>query len=181
MNVIETPLPGVVILEPRVFEDDRGFFFESWNAKVFREATGFQGSFVQDNHSRSRRGVLRGIHYQVERPQGKLVRVCAGEVLDVAIDLRRSSATFGRWVAVPLSADNRRQLWIPPGFGHAFLARSGYADVLYKTTEYRYPEHERCVAWDDPLLAIDWGINEPPILSERDSHGQKLISDSNLC
>lgn len=175
MKVIETSLPGILILEPRSFEDDRGFFFESWNARVFRDATGFDGYFVQDNHSRSRRGVLRGIHYQVERPQGKLVRVSAGEVLDVAVDLRRSSATFGQWVAVRLSAENRCQLWIPPGFGHAFLARSEYADVLYKTTEYRYPEHERCVAWDDPLLAIDWGISEPPILSARDSQAGKLV------
>ncbi len=172
MKVIETGLPGVLILEPRVFEDERGSFFESWNAETFRNATGFDGTFVQDNHSHSRSGVLRGIHYQLSRPQGKLVRVCAGEVLDVAVDLRPASPCLGKWTSVVLSAGNRRQIWIPPGFGHGFVVRSESADVLYKTTDYRYPELERCILWNDRELAIDWALERSPVLSVRDAAGR---------
>src|ERR1700746_697819 len=150
MKVHTTALEGVLVLEPKVFTDPRGFFFESFNAKAFRQATGVDVEFVQDNQSRSARNVLRGIHYQVVRPQGKLVRVASGRIFDVAVDLRRSSSTFARWIGVELSADNRRQLWIPAGFGHAFLALSDAADVLYKTTEYWFGEHDRDVLWSDP-------------------------------
>jgi dTDP-4-dehydrorhamnose 3,5-epimerase len=175
MKVIATTLPEVLILEPRVFEDGRGFFMESWNARTFRDATGLDVQFVQDNHSRSVRNVLRGIHYQLQRPQGKLVRVVAGEVLDVAVDMRRSSSNFGRWVAVVLSAENKRQLWVPPGFGHAFLVRSESADVLYKTTDYWFKEHERSLAWDDPTLAIDWELRgDTPILAAKDHDAPRL-------
>ena len=169
MKATPTALPGVLLLEPRVFGDDRGFFMESWNARTFGEATGLDVAFVQDNHSYSTRGVLRGIHYQVVRPQGKLVRVVAGAVLDVAVDLRSSSPTFRRWVAVELSADNRRQLWIPPGFGHGFVVRSDAAVFLYKTTEFWYAEHDRSVRWSDPQLAVDWDLEEEPILAAKDA------------
>lgn len=169
MKVIPTALPEVLILEPRVFEDERGFFMESWNARTFREATGLDVQFVQDNHSRSVRNVLRGIHYQAVRPQGKLVRAVSGAVFDVAVDLRKSSPNFGKWVGVELSAENKRQLWVPPGFGHAFLVRTESADFLYKTTDYWFKEHERSLAWDDPTLAIDWGLRrEFPILARKD-------------
>lgn len=171
MNVVRTDIDGVLILTPRVFADERGFFFESWNKRVFAEAAGGEVEFVQDNHSRSARGVLRGLHYQVVRPQGKLVRVAAGEILDVAVDIRPGSATFGRWVATALSAENRRQLWIPPGLAHGFLVRSDAAEVLYKTTDYWFAEHERCIRWDDPSLAIDWGLDGPPLVSPRDARG----------
>lgn len=169
MKVTPTELPEVLILEPRVFADDRGLFFESWNELAFAQSTGMDVPFVQDNHSYSRRDVLRGIHYQVVRPQGKLVRVAAGTVLDVAVDLRRSSPTFKRWVAFELSADNHRQLWIPPGFGHGFVVRSDSAVFLYKTTEYWVSEHDRSLRWNDPQLAIDWGLGGEPVLAAKDA------------
>jgi dTDP-4-dehydrorhamnose 3,5-epimerase len=159
----------VLILEPKVFGDARGFFLESWNARTFREATGVDTEFVQDNHSCSARGVLRGVHYQLVKPQGKLVRVVSGTVLDVAVDLRRSSPRFKRWVAVELSAQNQRQLWIPPGFGHGFVVHSEHADFLYKATEYWIAEHDRTVRWDDPTLAIDWQLPGPPVLAAKDA------------
>jgi len=169
MKVTPTELPEVLILEPRVFADDRGLFFESWNELAFAQATGMDVPFVQDNHSYSRRDVLRGIHYQLVRPQGKLVRVAAGTVLDVAVDLRRSSPTFKRWVAVELSAENHRQVWIPPGFGHGFVVRSDSAVFLYKTTEYWFAEHDRSLRWNDPKLAIDWGLGGKPVLAAKDA------------
>ncbi|MGF6692110.1 dTDP-4-dehydrorhamnose 3,5-epimerase [Metapseudomonas resinovorans] len=171
MNVITTALQDVLILEPRVFGDERGFFFESFNARTFAEATGVERDFVQDNHSRSQRGVLRGLHYQLQQAQGKLVRVVEGEVFDVAVDIRRSSPTFGRWVGVHLSAENKRQLWVPEGFAHGFVVLSEYAEFLYKTTDYYAPEHERCIRWDDPDLAIDWPLAEAPQLSAKDKAG----------
>ncbi|MEH3087848.1 MAG: dTDP-4-dehydrorhamnose 3,5-epimerase [Xylophilus ampelinus] len=175
MQAIPTSLPGVLILEPKVFGDDRGFFYESFNARRFAEATGLQGTdFVQDNHSRSVRGVLRGLHYQIRQPQGKLVRVAAGEVWDVAVDIRRSSPTFGQWVGVTLSAGNRRQLWVPPGFAHGFIVTSESAEFLYKTTDYYAPEHERCIAWDDPTLALPWPLEGEPSLSGKDRAGLRL-------
>ena len=175
MNVIETALPGVLIIEPKVFGDERGFFYESFNAKAFAEATGLDTQFVQDNHSRSQRGVLRGLHYQLENVQGKLVRVTAGEVLDVAVDIRRSSAHFGQWVAVRLSADNHRQLWVPEGFAHGFVVLSDVAEFLYKTTDYYTPSAERCIRWDDPTLAIDWQLHAAPKLSAKDQNGKSLL------
>ncbi|HQR21115.1 MAG TPA: dTDP-4-dehydrorhamnose 3,5-epimerase, partial [Burkholderiaceae bacterium] len=158
MKVTPTKLPEVLMLEPKVFADDRGFFMESWNARTFREATGLDVNFVQDNHSRSARNVLRGIHYQVVKPQGKLVRVVTGAVFDVAVDLRRSSPDFGKWVGVELSAENKRQLWIPPGFGHAFVVLTEAADFLYKTTEYWDSESERSIIWSDPAIGVQWPI-----------------------
>jgi dTDP-4-dehydrorhamnose 3,5-epimerase len=174
MNVVPTDLPGVVILEPKVFGDDRGFFYESFNARAFEEATGLNPQFVQDNHSRSRKGVLRGLHYQLTNTQGKLVRVTAGEVLDVAVDIRRSSPHFGKSVAVRLSADNHRQLWVPEGFAHGFVVLSEYAEFLYKTTDYYTPAAERSIRWDDPDLAIDWQLEEAPQLSAKDQAGAFL-------
>ncbi|WLH01590.1 dTDP-4-dehydrorhamnose 3,5-epimerase [Pseudomonas beijingensis] len=174
MNVIATRLPDVLIIEPKVFGDDRGFFYESFNARAFAEATGCTLQFVQDNHSRSTRGVLRGLHYQIEQPQGKLVRVTAGEVLDIAVDIRRSSPTFGQWAGVRLSAQNHRQLWVPPGFAHGFVVLSESADFLYKTTDYYAPSAERCIRWDDPQLAIDWELEGAPILSAKDQNGKAL-------
>ncbi|CAN7344041.1 dTDP-4-dehydrorhamnose 3,5-epimerase [Pseudomonas sp. LjRoot71] len=171
MQAISTKLPGVLILEPKVFGDERGFFFESFNARAFAEATGLQCEFVQDNHSRSQRGVLRGLHYQVQQAQGKLVRVSAGEVFDVAVDLRRSSPTFGKWVGTLLSAENKRQLWVPAGFAHGFVVLSEFAEFLYKTTDYYAPEHERCIRWNDPTLAIDWPLDGAPQLSAKDQAG----------
>jgi dTDP-4-dehydrorhamnose 3,5-epimerase len=168
MNVIATELPGILIIEPRVFEDDRGFFFESFNAETFVHAIGVQATFVQDNHSRSRKGVLRGLHYQLETPQGKLVRVVSGEVLDVVVDVRRSSPHFGQWLAVHLSAENHRQLWVPVGFAHGFVTLSEAAEVLYKTTDYYDPRAERSIRWDDPDLAIDWQLESAPRLSAKD-------------
>lgn len=168
MNVVTTDLPGVLIIEPKVFGDDRGFFYESFNAKAFEDATGLSPTFVQDNHSRSQKGVLRGLHYQLENTQGKLVRVTAGEVLDVAVDIRRSSPHFGKWVAVRLSAENNRQLWIPEGFAHGFVVLSDFAEFLYKTTDYYTPSAERSIRWDDPDLAIDWQLDEAPQLSGKD-------------
>jgi len=174
MKVIASELPGVLILEPRVFGDERGFFYESFNARTFSEATGLNREFVQDNHSRSQRGVLRGLHYQLQQPQGKLVRAVVGEVFDVSVDLRRSSPSFGRWVGVHLSAENKRQLWLPEGFAHGFLVLSEYAEVLYKTTDYYAPAHERCIRWDDPSLAIDWPLESAPQLSAKDQAGLSL-------
>ena len=175
MNVISTALPEVLVLEPKVFGDSRGFFFESYNRKTFTADTGLDVEFVQDNHSRSARGVLRGIHYQLVRPQGKLVRAVAGAVWDLAVDLRRGSPRFGRWVGVELSAENQRQLWVPPGFGHAFVVLSETADFLYKTTDYWYPEHERSVVWNDPDLAIDWPLDgAAPQLAAKDAQAPRL-------
>jgi dTDP-4-dehydrorhamnose 3,5-epimerase len=174
MKVIATQLPEVLILEPKVFGDERGFFYESFNAKAFAEATGLQREFVQDNHSRSQRGVLRGLHYQVEQAQGKLVRVTVGEVLDVAVDIRRSSANFGKWVGVRLSAENKRQLWVPEGFAHGFVVLSEHAEFLYKTTDYYAPAHERSIRWDDPTLAINWQFDGMPQLSAKDLAGKSL-------
>ncbi|MDX5371667.1 MAG: dTDP-4-dehydrorhamnose 3,5-epimerase [Pseudomonadaceae bacterium] len=174
MKAIATTIPEVLILEPKVFGDERGFFYESFNARTFAEATGLQRDFVQDNHSRSQRGVLRGLHYQIQQPQGKLVRVTLGEVLDVAVDIRRSSPTFGHWVGVRLSAENKRQLWVPEGFAHGFVVLSDYAEFLYKTTDYYAPAHERCIRWDDPTLAIDWQYDGVPQLSAKDQAGLSL-------
>lgn len=175
MKVLQTALPGVLLVEPRVFGDDRGFFFESFNARAFRDATGVTLDFVQDNHSHSRRDVLRGIHYQVRQAQGKLVRAVSGEVFDVAVDLRRGSPTFGRWEGFVLSAQNRRMLWVPPGFGHGFLVLSESADFLYKTTDYWAPEHERCLVWNDPDVGIDWPLaGRAPVLSAKDAQGLPL-------
>ena len=174
MKVIASELPEVLILEPRVFGDERGFFYESFNARAFKQATGRTCEFVQDNHSRSQRGVLRGLHYQLQQPQGKLVRAVVGEVFDVSVDLRRSSPTFGRWVGVHLSAENKRQLWVPEGFAHGFLTLSEYAEFLYKTTDYYAPAHERCIRWDDPSLAIDWPLDSAPQLSAKDQAGLSL-------
>lgn len=174
MIATPTALPEVLLLEPRVFGDERGFFYESFNARAFAEVTGVQREFVQDNHSRSQRGVLRGLHYQIEQPQGKLVRVTAGEVLDIAVDIRRSSPTFGKWVGVRLSAENKQQLWVPEGFAHGFVVLSEYAEFLYKTTDYYAPAHERCIRWDDPELAIDWQLSEAPQLSAKDQAGSSL-------
>ncbi|WP_454735772.1 dTDP-4-dehydrorhamnose 3,5-epimerase [Cupriavidus necator] len=174
VNVIPTALPEALIIEPKVFGDDRGFFFESFNAKEFEDLTGINRTFVQDNHSRSARQVLRGLHYQIQHPQGKLVRVVAGEVFDVAVDLRKRSPNFGKWVGVTLSAENKRQLWVPEGFAHGFVVTSESAEFLYKTTDYWYPEHERCVAWNDPSLAIQWPIRGEPLLSAKDAAAPTL-------
>ena len=175
MRVLPTSIPDVLVVEPRVFEDARGFFFESWNRRAFAEA-GIAADFVQDNHSRSRRGVLRGLHYQVEHAQGKLVRVTAGEVFDVAVDLRRSSPTFGRHVAMTLSAANRRMLFIPPGFAHGFLVVSDAAEFLYETTDYWYPAHERTLQWNDPALGIAWPSGIEPALAAKDASGVPLAA-----
>jgi dTDP-4-dehydrorhamnose 3,5-epimerase len=175
MHVTETAIPDVLMIEPKVFGDSRGFFFESWNARAFA-AAGIDASFVQDNHSRSHRGVLRGLHYQIEHAQGKLVRVIEGEVFDVAVDLRRSSATFGRNIGVALSAANRRMLFIPPGFAHGFLVVSDTAEFLYKTTDYWYPEHERTLLWNDAALGIDWPQGVVPALAAKDAAGVPLAS-----
>ena len=175
MQVTETAIPDVLMIEPMVFGDSRGFFFESWNARAFA-AAGIDASFVQDNHSRSHRGVLRGLHYQIEHAQGKLVRVIEGEVFDVAVDLRRSSATFGRNIGVGLSAANRRMLFIPPGFAHGFLVVSDTAEFLYKTTDYWYPEHERTLLWNDAALGIDWPQGVVPALAAKDAAGVPLAS-----
>jgi dTDP-4-dehydrorhamnose 3,5-epimerase len=173
MRKISTSLPGVVILEPRVFGDERGFFLESYNEKVFAEL-GIDERFVQDNHSNSRRNVLRGLHYQIKQPQGKLVRVVDGEIVDVAVDVRRSSPTFGGWEAVHLSGENQRMLWIPPGLAHGFRVSSESAQVLYKTTDYYAPEHERTLSWNDPDLKIEWELDGDPIVSAKDQRGSAL-------
>lgn len=175
MHVVPTAIPEVLIIEPKVFGDARGFFFESYNARAFAQATGLDLNFVQDNHSRSARGVLRGLHYQLKQAQGKLVRVVRGSVYDVAVDVRRSSPTFGRWVGVELSESNQRQLWVPAGFAHGFLVTSESADFLYKTTDYYAPEHERCIAWNDPAIGIEWPLDGgAPALSAKDQQGVPL-------
>ena len=174
MKVIETAIPDLLILEPKVFGDARGFFMESFNARRFQEATGLNVDFVQDNHSRSAKGVLRGLHYQIQQAQGKLVRVVRGSVFDVAVDLRRSSPTFGQWVGVTLSEENNRQFWIPPGFAHGFLVTSDSADFLYKTTDYYAPEHERSLAWNDPNVGVVWPLDGAPLLSAKDVAGKPL-------
>ncbi len=174
MQAVASAIPDVLIFEPKVFGDARGFFLESFNARVFRELTGLDVDFVQDNHSRSAAGVLRGLHYQLEQPQGKLVRVVRGRVFDVAVDLRRQSPSFGRWDGVELSEDNHRQLWIPPGFGHGFLVLSETADFLYKTTDYYAPQHERCIRWDDAEIGIEWPLTGEPLLSAKDREGRSL-------
>lgn len=171
MNVIKTDIQDVLIIEPKVFGDDRGFFFESFNAKAFESVTGLKRQFVQDNHSKSVKNVLRGLHYQVKQPQGKLVRVVQGEVFDVAVDLRKSTKTFGQWVGVHLSAENKRQFWIPEGFAHGFVVLSDSAEFLYKTTDYYAPEHERCIIWNDSTLNIEWPIETAPSLSAKDAQG----------
>ena len=177
MNVIRTAIPEVVLIEPKVFGDARGFFFESFNQKAFNDATGTNHQFVQDNHSRSAQGVLRGLHYQIQQPQGKLVRVVRGAVIDVAVDIRKSSPTFGQWVAEELSEDNHRQLWVPPGFAHGFVVLSEMAEFLYKTTDYYAPAFERCLAWDDPTLAINWKLaGRQPLLSAKDAQGLPLAT-----
>lgn len=174
MEAIQTALPDVLILEPRVFGDERGYFFESYNQLEFETATGLSVAFVQDNQSRSRKNVLRGLHYQNPLAQGKLVRVLAGEIFDVAVDLRRHSPGFGQWDGIRLSADNRRALWVPPGFAHGFLVVSEYADVFYKTTAYYAPQHEQCILWNDSRLAIEWPLDGPPELSAKDRLGKPL-------
>ncbi|HDR2519503.1 TPA: dTDP-4-dehydrorhamnose 3,5-epimerase [Enterobacter ludwigii] len=177
MNVIKTDIPDVLIFEPKVFGDDRGFFFESFSQKIFEEAVGRKVEFVQDNHSKSCKGVLRGLHYQLEPyAQGKLVRCVAGEVFDVAVDIRKSSPTFGKWVGVNLSAENKRQLWIPEGFAHGFLVISDMAEFVYKTTNYYHPESDRGLLWNDETLSINWPIEECPILSEKDKNAKKITN-----
>ena len=175
-TVTPTALPEVLILEPKVFGDERGFFFESFNSKELEQATGLKRNFVQDNHSKSSQGVLRGLHYQIEQPQGKLVRVTQGEVFDVAVDIRKSSPNFGKWVGVHLSADNKRQLWVPEGFAHGFLTLSETAEFVYKATDYYSPEFERCIAWNDPQIAVLWPIQQLPRLAAKDAAGASLNS-----
>lgn len=176
MKATPTAIADVFLIEPKVFGDERGFFYESFNARAFQDATGVSLSFVQDNHSKSGRGVLRGLHYQLKQPQGKLVRVVSGEVFDVAVDIRRDSPTFGKWVGEILSADNKRQLWVPPGLAHGFVVLSATAEFLYKTTDYYAPEHERCIAWNDPTLAIQWpDFGGAPKLSAKDLAGVAFV------
>lgn len=175
MQITRLAIPDVVLIEPKVFGDARGFFFESFNQRAFNEATGTDHQFVQDNHSRSSRGVLRGLHYQIQQPQGKLVRVVQGAVFDVAVDIRKSSLTFGNWVGIELSEDNHKQLWVPPGFAHGFVVLSETAEFLYKTTDYYAPQYERCIAWNDPDLAIAWPVvGAPLVLSPKDAAGCAL-------
>ena len=177
MKVTPCAIPDVLLIEPKVFGDDRGFFYESFNEREFQKATGLDLKFVQDNHSKSAKGVLRGLHYQVQQPQGKLVRVVAGEVFDVAVDIRPNSPTYGKWVGEILSAENKRELWIPPGLAHGFLVLSDSAEFLYKTTDYYAPVHERAIAWDDPTLAIDWPLQgKAPLLSAKDAAGAAFKS-----
>jgi len=179
MKVIPTNLPEVMIIEPKVFGDERGFFFESFNAKKFAELTGTNVEFVQDNHSLSAKNILRGLHYQIKQAQGKLVRVVAGEVFDVAVDIRKSSPRFGQWTGVILSAENQRQLWIPPGFAHGFVVLSDKAEFLYKTTDYWAPEYERSLQWNDPAIGIEWPIQGEPVMSAKDQQG-KLLADAEV-
>ena len=174
MQTTRLAIPDVILIEPKVFGDARGFFFESFNQRAFNAATGTAHQFVQDNHSRSSQGVLRGLHYQIQQPQGKLVRVVQGAVFDVAVDIRKSSPTFGQWVGAELSADNHHQLWVPPGFAHGFVVLSETAEFLYKTTDYYAPEYERCIVWDDAALAIDWRYQGAPNLSAKDAQGLSL-------
>ena len=177
MKAIPTAIPDVLVLEPKVFGDARGFFLESFNQRVFNQTTGLEVEFVQDNHSRSAKGVLRGLHYQLQQPQGKLVRVVRGAVFDVAVDIRESSPHFGHWVGVELNEDNHRQLWIPPGFAHGFLVLSDSADFLYKTTDYYAPEHERAILWNDPSIGIAWPLTTEPLLSAKDK-AASLLADA---
>ncbi|NES99775.1 MAG: dTDP-4-dehydrorhamnose 3,5-epimerase [Sphaerospermopsis sp. SIO1G1] len=179
MQVFSTEIPDVLRIEPKVFGDERGFFYESFNGKVFLEKTGISYNFVQDNHSRSSKNVLRGLHYQIKQPQGKLVRVAVGEVFDVAVDLRKTSPSFGQWVGVYLSAKNKHQLWVPPGFAHGFLVLSDYAEFLYKTTDYYAPEYDRTILWSDPDLGINWPIENQPIISAKDQVG-KLFAEAEV-
>lgn len=179
MNVIPTTIPDVLIIEPKVFGDERGFFLESFNEKLFQENTGVKTKFVQDNHSHSGKNVLRGLHYQIKKPQGKLVRVVTGEVLDIAVDIRKNSPTFGQWVSCLLTAENKKQFWIPPKFAHGFVVLSEKADFLYKTTEYYAPEYDRSILWNDPDLAIDWQIKGEPILSAKDMSA-KLLKEAEV-
>lgn len=174
MQVTQTAISEVLILEPKIFGDDRGFFYESFNQQTFEKLTGVKANFVQDNHSKSAANVLRGLHYQIVQPQGKLVRVTVGEVFDVAVDLRRQSNTFGKWVGVILSAENKRQLWVPPGFAHGFLVLKNDTEFLYKTTDYYAPAHERCVRWNDPAIGINWPLSAEPMLSVKDKLGLAL-------
>lgn len=174
MNVIPTAIPDVLVIEPRVFGDDRGFFYESFNKSVFTDKTGVEYDFVQDNHSRSSKNVLRGLHYQISQPQGKLVRVVVGEVYDVAVDLRKSSPTYGQWVGEYLSAENKKMLWVPPGFAHGFVVTSEIAEFLYKTTDYYAPEYERCIIWNDKSINIDWPDSIEPVLSSKDMNGSSF-------
>ncbi len=174
MQLVRTAIQDVLILEPKVFGDDRGFFFESFNQQTFQNLTGVKAHFVQDNHSKSAANVLRGLHYQIEQAQGKLVRVTAGEVFDVVVDIRRQSANFGKWIGVVLSSENKRQLWIPPGFAHGFLVMRDDTEYLYKTTDYYSPQHERCIRWDDPAIGIEWPIKQTPLLSGKDQLGVAL-------
>lgn len=179
MKVTHLAIPDVLLIEPKIFGDERGFFFESFNQSRFEDAIGRKVQFVQDNHSRSSKNVLRGLHYQIRQPQGKLVRVTQGEVFDVAVDLRKNSPTFGQWVGARLSAENKHQLWVPEGFGHGFVVLSESADFLYKTTDYYAPEHERCVIWNDPALGIEWPIEGEPVLSGKDKVG-KLLGEAEV-
>jgi len=179
MKIIQTEIPDVLIIEPKVFGDDRGFFYESHNEKALKELAGISETFVQDNHSRSAKNVLRGLHYQIQQPQGKLVRVVVGAVFDVAVDLRKTSKTFGQWVGTHLTAENKQQFWVPAGFAHGFVVLSDYAEFLYKTTNYYAPQHERSLLWNDPDLAIAWPITEEPILSAKDCAG-KLLRDAEV-
>ena len=174
MKVTPTAIPDVLLIEPKVFGDDRGFFFESFNRQGFAQATGFDIDFVQDNHSKSSKGVLRGLHYQIQQPQHKLVRVIAGEVFDVAVDIRKGSPTFGQWIGEILSGENKKQLWVPAGFAHGFVTLSASAELLYKVTDYYSPAHERCIAWNDPAIGIEWKIDMPPLLSAKDALGLTL-------
>jgi len=176
VKVVPTDLPGVLIIEPRVFTDTRGFLFESHNRQAFRDATGIDFEFVQDNHSYSVKNCLRGLHYQIQQAQGKLVRAVTGKVFDVAVDLRRSSPHFGKWTGVELSAESKRMVWIPPGFGHGFYVLSEFADVLYKSTDFYAPSHERTVLWNDPQIGIDWQLKQEPILAEKDKRGTPLAN-----
>lgn len=175
MKATRLAIPDVILFEPRVFGDDRGFFFESFNQRQFEDVVGYPVNFVQDNHSRSVKNVLRGLHYQIEQAQGKFVRVTAGEVFDVVVDLRKDSPTFGKWVGEILSAENKRQIWVPQGFAHGFVVLSDYAEFLYKTTDYYAPAHERCIIWNDPTLAIDWPIDVEPALSAKDAKGVRFL------
>ena len=174
MNVIPTHIPDLLIIEPRIFGDDRGFFFESYNEKSFAEKTGISPKFVQDNHSLSTKNVLRGLHYQIKETQGKLVRVISGEVLDIAVDIRRSSPTFGQWASCLLSGENKRQFWVPEGFAHGFVVLSDSAEFLYKTTNYYAPQYDRVILWDDPDLGVDWQLKGEPILSDKDKAGKRF-------
>jgi dTDP-4-dehydrorhamnose 3,5-epimerase len=179
MQIKQTDIPDILLIEPKVFGDDRGFFYESFNGRSFNELTGIAVDFVQDNHSKSAKNVLRGLHYQIQKPQGKLVRVVSGEVFDVAVDIRKSSPTFGRWVGVTLSADNKRQLWVPPGFAHGFVVTSDSAEFLYKTTDYWAPEFERSILWSDPAIGIEWPVDGTAQLSGKDQVG-KLLADAEI-